>query len=467
MWHKRRPLPLTIRVMLFVALAFCVSLALIGTLVVYSIEHHFTEQDADEINVMVRSIKKVLINSRDDDNDKSLKEALSHAISGHHGVYYQVERDGTLLYSTPDIDFRRATSEFPIIENISRDNLRTWNSEGKGFRGVVVAAINRAQVFRITSAIDINFHQHFLRRFKQSLTLIILGAAAFTLLAVWLSIYQGLKPLRGLSDKMGFVQTNKLDLRLDPLTVPAELKTLVQSFNHMIERLEGGFIRLSHFSTDIAHELRTPLTNIATQTQVGLSKTRNAEEYRELLYSNLEELERLTKMVGDMLWLAKSENGLLKLNLYQFNIGKEIETLFDFFGALAEEKNISLILKGDTSNVYGDKELLRRALSNLLSNAIRHTPEGNEIEVRLADNKENGVAISMTNPGSRIPEKDLDRIFERFYRVESSRQRHSDGAGLGLAIVKSIIEAHGGSIRAFSDERQTTMKISLPNNAQI
>jgi two-component system heavy metal sensor histidine kinase CusS len=464
MKYKARSLSLTLRVILFVATAFTISLILISTLVLSSIEHHFLKQDASEINVITQSIISTIKQSLEDSN--GLSESLSHAISGHHGVYYQVERNGKLLFSTVGIDFRQVTSDFPMLENISEQNLMSWVSQEKGYRGAVVATTISSQDYRITSAIDMSFHQYFLSKFKQSLALIMLGAAVFTLLAVWLGIHQGLKPLRGLSERMGIVKTNKLDLRLDPLAAPIELENLVISFNHMLARLEQGFVRLSDFSADIAHELRTPLTNITTQTQVGLSKARNAEEYSELLYSNLEELERLSKMISDMLWLAKSENGLLRLNLDKINIVNEIKTLFDFFDALAEERHITLSHKGAAANICADQELLRRALSNLLSNAIRHASEGTEIVISVLDKGNDSVDISITNTGTHIPEQDLERIFERFYRVDSARQRHSDGAGLGLSIVRSIIEAHGGFIHASSIGEQIIMKITLPIDAR-
>ena len=261
---------------------------------------------------------------------------------------------------------------------------------------------------------------------------------------------------------MDFIQTDKLDSRLDMHSVPVELKPLVQSFNHMLTRIEEGFIRLSHFSADIAHELRTPLTNIVTQTQVGLSKERRTEDYQELLYSNLEDMERLSKMVSDMLWLAKSENGLITPTFGPINLHKEVQSLFDFFEALAEDTHITLAIFGNASNISGDRELIRRALTNLLSNAIRHTPAGKTIQVTLVDTDNEMVSISVTNEGSTILTEHLERIFDRFYRVDHSRKRHSDGTGLGLAIVKTIVEAHNGVIHALSNNHSTTITIHLP-----
>jgi len=244
--------------------------------------------------------------------------------------------------------------------------------------------------------------------------------------------------------------------------VPIELQELVHSFNHMIGRLEEGFERLSHFSSDIAHELRTPLTNLITQTQVTLSKAREPEAYRELLYSSLEELERLAKMVGDMLWLAKCDNDLIKPLLAPLDLAQEFRELFDFFGALAAENSIELALKGYAPEIEADRDLLRRALSNLLSNAIRHTPVGGTVRVRLAVSEDGRINVSVANPGIDIPPEHLSKLFDRFYRVDPSRQRQSEGAGLGLAIAKSIIESHDGHLTVQSGRGLTSFAFTLP-----
>ena len=264
---------------------------------------------------------------------------------------------------------------------------------------------------------------------------------------------------------MGHVQVDRLYMRLEQNTVPLELKGLVEEFNHMIGRLEDSFVRLSHFSADIAHELRTPLTNLITQTQVGLGKSRSLEEYRELLYSNLEEQERLTRMVNDMLWLAKRENGLLKPAWEPLDLACEVRELFDFFAVLAEESHIELVLAGIAPTILGDRTMLRRALSNLLSNALRHTPKGASILIRLDSSDEDRVLLSVQNPGPEIPDEHLPSIFNRFYRIDPSRQRQSEGAGLGLAITKSIVEAHEGNIEVISNLGITRFTISLPRAA--
>ena len=332
----------------------------------------------------------------------------------------------------------------------------------KTYRGVIKQTNVSGRNYQITTAIDMEFHLQFLQIFRRSLWLIMTLAGIATLVAAWFGVHQGHAPLRSLSDKMAHIQADQLHIRLDRATVPAELQVLVDSFNNMIGRLEDSFTRLSNFSADIAHELRTPLTSLITQTQVGLSKARSPDEYRELLYSSLEEQERLAKMVNDMLWLAKSDHGLLKPVHEPLDLEREVRDLFDFFGALAEDKHVHLLLSGEVPIIYGDRAMLRRAVSNLLSNAIRHTPTGKEIEIQLVAHPGNEVSLSVHNPGPEIPDEHLTHIFNRFYRADPSRTRQSEGAGLGLAITRSIVEAHGGRVEAASTPAVTTFTLWLP-----
>jgi len=229
----------------------------------------------------------------------------------------------------------------------------------------------------------------------------------------------------------------------------------------MLARLEDSFRRLSDFSSDLAHELRTPVSNLMTQTQVALARARTADEYREILYSNLEEYERLSQMTSDMLFLAKADNGLIATRTEIVDLASEVERLFAFYEALAEERDVRLVLAGE-GRARADRDMLRRAISNLLSNAIRHTPQHGEIRVTIGEGRAGQTELSVENPGPPIAPEHLPRLFDRFYRVDASRRKESEGAGLGLAIAKSIIEAHGGSISASSAEGTARFAFTVP-----
>lgn len=472
--NHKKPISLTLRMIAFVAVTISLCLFTINAVVLDVVEHHFKEQDADELTVMNQSIFQHLHKlSASKVNQGAI---LSQAISGHHGVYFQVRNAlGDIIYSSPELNLSNSLSNplsdalpdagsnkshnnSPIVE---LDALHLWESNGHTFRGAFTPYVIGNDSFIIITAIDMEFHKTFLKNFRQSLALVMALAGIATLLAVWFGVFQGLAPLRRLSNKVKSIEADQLDFRLDIKSVPKELTGLVLAFNQMINGLEKSFKQLSHFSADIAHELRTPLTNIITQTQVGLSKPRDIEEYKNLLYSNLEEQERLAKMVNGMLWLAKSDHGLVKPVLENIDLRQEISDLFEFFEALAEEQNIELALEGNALFIHADRSMLRQAFSNLLSNALRHTQSGKTIKVSI-ENTYAHALISFENAGEHIAQEHLEKLFDRFYRVDPARQRNSDGAGLGLSIVKSIIESHKGYTEVTSNSGMIRFMIYLP-----
>ena len=203
-----------------------------------------------------------------------------------------------------------------------------------------------------------------------------------------------------------------------------------------------------------------------TQTHVALSRPRSSDDYREVLYSNSEEYERLARMISDMLFLAKSDNGLMVPRTETVDLAIEVRELFEFYDALAEDQGVTLELAGD-GTVDAERLMIRRAISNLLSNAINHTSRGGCVSVRIEQAEGRGVRLSVENPGDGIAEEHLSRLFDRFYRVDPSRQRSTDGAGLGLAITKSIVAAHKGTVHAFSKDGLTRFEIVFPAAASV
>lgn len=450
----RAPMSLASRVMLFVAIAVFLCSVVLGSLLQQSIKQHFAEQDAEELQVVADSVRKIL--QKNTLSDSQLPEALALAVVGHHGVYFQVQAAGKTLYTSPGSDLAWLLAEVPPQAMVDPYAMTSWQAGQKTFRGTV---LNGPDQQRIAVAAEIDFHLHFLHQFNDALWLTVAGSVVFTLFAAWLGVRQGLAPLRQFSDDIAQVRADRLQLQLDPKATPAELQDLVTSFNQMMTRLEQSFAQLANFSADIAHELRTPLTNMITQTQVSLNKERNSQEYRDLLYSNLEEQERLATMVSDMLWLAKTDHGLIHPQFKPLDLRQECQIVFEFFEGLAEEKQLTLVLKGEAPLLLGDKDMLRRAFSNLLSNAIRHAKMQTAIQVALSYDVQ-GWHLQIENTGDAISPDHLSRLFDRFYRIDPSRQRQGEGAGLGLAIVKSIVELHGGTISAHCDSAKPSA--SLP-----
>ena len=457
---KRRPISLAVRLTLWIGVAISVMFLSFGWLVQQSIAAHFAEQDADELRVVVQSVSDTL--SHADHDGPDLTTRLSQAVMGHHNVFFYVaDAQNRPLYRMEGPDLGRLAARAPAVTQLNPDQLYIWPEQDQTYRGTVIAfAHPTLGALRIVAATAMDFHRHYLHKLQHTLWLTTLAACIFTTLLVWLAVQRGHAPIRQMRQTIRGIRSDQLHTRLDPDAVPIELAELARSFNDMLRRIEEGFQRLSHFSADIAHELRTPVTNLTTQTQVALGKPRPPEAYREILYSNLEEYERMAKMIGDMLFLAKTDKQQRIPTPDQVDLGAEITALFDYFEALAEEKSVQLQQIGQASQILGDRLMLRRALSNLLSNAIRHTPADHTITVRLSET-ERSVSVEVENPGTAIAPEHLPHLFDRFYRVDPARQRGSDGAGLGLAIVKSIVEGHGGEVQVRSDAQRTAFTLTL------
>ncbi|MGY2441537.1 heavy metal sensor histidine kinase [Pseudomonas sp. SDO52101_S400] len=342
--------------------------------------------------------------------------------------------------------------------------LATINDNGTDYR-LLNAPLDpeKPDSTQLTLLLDITHHQHFLQRMQHLIWLTVgLSALATALLGAW-AARSGLRPLRRMSAVARGISAQSLNARLPEAQMPAELTELAHSFNAMLGRLDDSFQRLSAFSADIAHELRTPLSNLLTHTQVTLTRPRPLEDYREALHSNLEELQWMAQLVNDMLYLAKADHGLLVPKREPLELAEEADALLEFFAPLAEDAQVNLSRDGQ-GRFEGDRAMLRRALSNLLDNALRFTPVNGEVRVRVADQAKS-LRVTVENNGEGISAELLPRLFDRFYRVDPARQEgSSEHAGLGLAITQSIIRAHGGQIHCESALGWTRFVIELPKN---
>ena len=345
----------------------------------------------------------------------------------------------------------------------TRPGLGSLQINGTDYR-VLVPQTDSPDAPHLTLLLDITHHQHFLQRMQRLIWMTVgLSALATAILGAW-AARSGLRPLRRMSAIAASVSADSLNARLPQEQMPAELAELATAFNAMLARLDDSFQRLSAFSADIAHELRTPLSNLLTHTQVTLTRPRGIEEYREALHSNLEELQWMAQLVNDMLYLAKADHGLLTPRREPLELANEVESLLEFYALLAEDSQIELTREG-RARIAGDRSMLRRALSNLLDNALRYTPAGGAIKVVISE-AATAVRISLSNTGPGISADLLPRLFDRFYRADPARSEgSSEHAGLGLAITQSIIRAHGGQIRCESQEGWTQFVIELPCHA--
>ncbi|AVA35887.1 two-component system, OmpR family, heavy metal sensor histidine kinase CusS [Cupriavidus metallidurans] len=276
----------------------------------------------------------------------------------------------------------------------------------------------------------------------------------------------GMAPLRSIAAGTASVTFTSGALPVDPSRLPAELDDLARALQRMIDRLRERYDRLSQFSADLAHDFRTPITNLLGQTQVALSSDRSIEEYQSLLVSNVEEYERLSRMIENMLFLARADNARVAILATELDLREELHRQADYFESLAEARQITIQVNAQ-GKVFADPTLFRRALSNLLSNAIRYANEGTRVTVH--GRHTGGVAqVKVENVGPGIAPEHLSLLFDRFFRADPARANSGESSGIGLAIVKTIMDLHHGAVSVRSVLNATTsFQLEFPDNRTI
>ena len=446
---------LTARIALLFMLALTGVLLTAGLVVSHLTRLHFIELDAHILHGKLHAIEQQLAGITSVQEVGSRLPALHTLLAAHDEL--QVE----LLDAQGQPLLQLADPPLPAHLHQPSAELWEWQEDGLQLRGLTrhIELATPGQSLRLLLAIDTTHHEHFFHLLLQwlwiALAICLLLSAGLGGLVAWLS----LRPLREVTAVAAQVSASSLQQRIPGQRVPAELQPLVQTINAMLERLDAAFVRLSAFSADIAHELRTPLTRLITHNQVMLGQARTAQEYQEVLYGGLEDLEAMARMIDDMLYLARTDNGLQIPQQQPLALHVLVDDLLEFFQPLAEDGGLQLQRQGE-AQVAGDAAMLRRALSNLLGNALQHTPAGGCIRTCIGQ-QDGQLQIAVENPGEPIPPALRERLFDRFYRLDPARSA-SGHAGLGLAITRSIISAHGGQIRCESAEGVNRFILTLP-----
>ncbi|MFT7054355.1 MAG: two-component system heavy metal sensor histidine kinase CusS [Psychromonas sp.] len=471
---------LKLRLTFFFSIMTMLVITVLNVFISEAIEEHFKKEARSLLKNKIILIEK-LINDTDFNNNFS---TIIKDIEQHDGLILKVISNKKTLYSSshvsfPDSQFGNANfanqrllkgqynqnnySGVNFDQNFAEDNLVRWPDHENNYAGMkfnVVLENTSQPPLTVILAANINSNFNFFNGLKEVLLEFTLIAGIAIAILSWFVTCRGLRPLQTLTKQAALVSMQGTQQRMPVDNLPCEIAGLSLTLNNMLERLERAFERLSNFSSDIAHELRTPINNLMMQTQVSLAKSRDTHEYRAILGSNYEEFERLARMIADMLFLAKSENELIVLSTEEICLEQEIADLFEFYDALAEEKNITLSLQGEAT-VTGDKLMLRRAFSNLLSNAIRHSFADSTIMMSISSSNER-ITVDVLNNGETIDPDHLIHLFERFYRADKSRAYCSqERVGLGMAITQSIAKAHGGKVQVSSEAGQTVFAFSL------
>jgi len=321
---------------------------------------------------------------------------------------------------------------------------------GDGVRMRWVAAQARVgvngEVIEIIAAHVMTQEANVLREYLLRVWVTVASAVLITALLAWWVSSRGLAPLRKMADKAAEITPDRMSARLDVENTPTELQSLAMSFNAMLDRLSTGYERLLQFAADLAHEVRTPIGVLIGQTQVTLAHTRSEGEYKSVLESNLEELERLGRIAQNILFLAQADHERQQIERTRLDIREELGTIATYFEGLADERELKFDVKAE-GTMFVNAIMCRRAISNVVVNAVRYAAPGTTIRLSGAQD-ERGACVVIGNQGKHVCALELTRLFDRFYRGDAARSEFTESSGLGLAIVQAITRMHGGSASA-------------------
>jgi two-component system heavy metal sensor histidine kinase CusS len=401
---------------------------------------------ADKLNVL-----RTMLRERPNDVDALREEVELESAARRYEQFYirLLDQRGNQLMVTPKMAEQLDLPQFiTLTRNRSDHAIPMKGRRGQAFR-VTSAAVpvnsppTHTDIIQI--AVDISQKEELLARYRHWFGAIMLGTFVIFPVAGYQIARRGIRPVKEMATTARHISSTNLRERILPEGYPVELASLADTFNKMLDRLEESFERISRFSADIAHDLRTPVNNIRGEAEVALARARTVDEYRDVLGSCLEEGVRLSDLIGDLLFLARAESPLTHLNRAPVDVGQLLSGVREYYEASAVEVGISLTTALAAEPVIAelDRTLIQRAVGNLIANAVAHTPPGGAVVLR-ANADVAAIRIEISDTGDGIPHEALPRVFDRFYRVDTSRSQASGGTGLGLAIVQSIMVLHGG-----------------------
>jgi two-component system, OmpR family, heavy metal sensor histidine kinase CusS len=431
-----------------------------GLGVFYSIiaHHAFAEDNA----VLADKVFALSADLRENGPEIFGEEIRAHRAGQHTPYWIRIlDSQGRAIAETPEMDRLIPTQIFPVAREPAEAirSRKDYRSAGKLFSLVSFDEHSGAEGYTLQLAQDRSSDEQVERNFALLFITVLFGGVVASALIAIIVTRRGLRPLRKMTDSLGRIGPDQLKERIGSTGWPRELQPLAIAFDEMLKRLDDSFTRLSQFSADLAHELRTPIANMLGEAQVALTRDRTAPEYRETIESTVAECERLSRIVDNLLFVARVDAAREPIACKRFDARAAVEKIAAFYQTVADDHHVTISCTGD-GQIYADPDLFERAVGNLLDNALRFTAEHGFIRVGLVRHKSD-FEVAVSDNGSGIAAEHLPRVFDRFYRAESSRG--SDGAGLGLALVKSIVDLHGGSATIQSElNHGTTVVLRFP-----
>jgi len=461
--QPRTHAPLALRIAL--ASTFFGLVVAAGAIVVgyWALSQQLDERSAAEMHGRRELLVHILSTVPSVDAMGQSRDRFADLFFGHDDLHLALEDPGTgrVLAAFSDIAVHSVTALGHATA--APETVHTWvTPEGARFSGIHgTAAVADGRPLRYYLSVDRHRDEGLLAGFIKTTLLALPPVLLMVAVGAGLIARTGLAPLRRFNRLAASIGTKSLNQRLSVSGLPGELADMATEFNGMLERIDDGYRRLQDFAADLAHEMRTPVATLLGRTQVALSQTRTVAELREVLEGNVEELERLSALVTDMLFIARADHNAAPIQAEPVDLAVEAQKVAEYMSLIAEEKGVHLQVTGGAPPIAADRLLIQRALTNLISNAIRHATDGSTIGIEVVATGLTAT-VAVTNQGEGIAAPNLERIFDRFYRVDTGRARLKGGTGLGLAIVRSIASAHKGGVAVQSESGRTTFTLTLP-----
>lgn len=448
---------------------------LVGSALYFALAKQVTQQDDLDIVLAARHTRRLAQELKSLDDVRAHEDRLVSQVLGNEALTMMVlgpehvrvfEHNNDDHVIVPEQRPRLFAHRAMAAARITGNEVVEWHvAPDTRVRGLAVdAQLLDGSKIAIVIARNMNDRWYLLDYYRDRLYAFGLGGVLLAFLISWLLVRKSLEPLREIAGHASRITVDRLDTRIEVTHTPSELHALMTSLNAMLTRLDDGFQRLSQYTADLAHDMRTPVGNMRGATEVALSRARSQDEYEAVLESNLEECDRISRMIENVLFIARAEHPQFVTTLHEINAFDELARIADYFEGVADDNHVTIRVTGDrTATLRADGELFRRAVNNLLANALRYTPAGGEITLDARSmpamhRHPEAVRITVANPGNPIDPALLNRIFDRFYRVDPARSNagaSTGSAGLGLAIVRTIMELHRGSACAESDDVST------------
>ena len=457
--RMNKPRSIALQLILLFTLAAALLLACgLGVFYTIVIRHAFAEDNA------VLADKMFAVSAALRENGPSaLAAELTARHAGEHTTYWirMLDPQGRTYAQTAGMDRLLPPQIFPPAQKSAATvgGPKNYRTGSKVFSLLALTEEFESQPYTLQVAQDRSSDEQVERNFALLLVVVLSGGVVASALIAIIVTRRGLRPLREMTQSLGRIGPDHLKERIGSAGWPRELQPLAIAFDEMLKRLDDSFTRLSQFSADLAHELRTPIANMLGEAQVALTRDRTADEYRETIESTVAECERLSRIVNNLLFVARVDAAREPIARKRFDARAAVEKIAAFYQTVADDHNVTINCNGG-GQIYADPDLFERAVGNLLDNALRFTAEHGSIRLALSKH-DSDFEVTVSDNGCGIAAEHLPRVFDRFYRVESSRS--SDGAGLGLALVKSIMNLHGGSAIIQSElNRGTTVELKFP-----